>query len=219
VTPITDDQLAARGAAIVRLASARVEPPLVLRERIEADRARPRPRPFALPAALTAGAAAIVIALVVSIGGEPSLDDAAALSSRAPTAPAAPPVDPKAPQLLAVSASGLPYPNWTKKFGWRATGARADELDGRATETVYYTNAEGTRIGYTIVSGDALDVPDGAARSTIEGTLVRDYVEGDRRIVAWERHGHTCVLAGPTRVKRQVMLNLAGWKGKGAVPF
>ncbi len=65
----------------------------------------------------------------------------------------------------------------------------------------------------------ALDVPDDAARSTVEGTLVRDYVDGGRRVVTWERDGHTCVLTGPTRVKRQVMLDLAGWKGKGAVPF
>jgi hypothetical protein len=220
VTPITNDELATRGAAIVRSVS--VEPPLALRERIEAQRAQPVVRSrllrWRLAGAVAAGAAALAVAIAVVGGGDPSLDEAAALSSRAATGPA-PAVDRDAPQLLEVSHDGLAYPNWTAKFAWRQAGERSDSLEGRSTRTVYYTNKKGATIGYTIVSGDALDVPSDAATSTVEGTVLRDYVDDGRRIVTWEREGHTCVLAGPASVDRQVMLDLAGWKGKGAVPF
>jgi hypothetical protein len=221
VTPITEDELAARGAAIVR--SVRVEPPLDLRERIEAQRAhsvaRGRRLRWRFAGAIAAGAAALVVALaVVGDGSDPSVDEAAALSSQAPTGPA-PALDRSTPQLLAVSHEGLPYPNWTPKFAWRHTGQRGDSVDGRAAHTVYYTNKKGARIGYTIVSGDALSVPADATTSTVEGTVIRDYVSDGRRIVTWERDGRTCVLAGPASVDRQVMLDLAGWKGKGAVRF
>ena len=137
---------------------------------------------------------------------------------RTPTLRPAPAVDRSTPQLLEVSHDGLPYPNWTPKFAWRHTGQRSDSVGGRSAHTVYYTNKRGARIGYTIVSGDALEVPSDAATSTVEGTLIRDYVDDGRRVVTWERDGRTCVLAGPATVDRRVMLDLAGWKGKGSVP-
>jgi hypothetical protein len=36
--------------------------------------------------------------------------------------------------------------------------------------------------------------------------------------VTWERHGRTCVLSG-AGVAATKLLDLAGWKGLGAVPF
>src|ERR671915_606487 len=63
------------------------------------------------------------------------------------------------PKLLDAEVEGVVFPSWDDKFGWRASGARDDELDGRDTETVFY-DKEGKRIAYTIVGGDALDPPD-----------------------------------------------------------
>jgi hypothetical protein len=37
-------------------------------------------------------------------------------------------------------------------------------------------------------------------------------------VVTWRRQGHTCVLSG-TGVDRDTLLELAAWKGQGAVSF
>lgn len=209
--PITEDDLAERGGAIVRAASACVEPPLELRERIEAERARAgaRQRRFALRLGVVTGVVAVLVGVVLEVGGgaDPSLDEAAALSLRAPTDPA-PSVDARRPQLLAARHAGVAYPNWGPKFGWRAVGVRRDSVDGRDAATVYYRNSKGAVAGYTIVAGEPLD-----------GTGGRDYVAGDRRVVTFERGGHTCVVTAPLTVKRDVLLDLARWSGKGAVRF
>ena len=42
--------------------------------------------------------------------------------------------------------------------------------------------------------------------------------EDGRTVVTWERGGHTCVLSAEG-VPADELLELAGWKGKGAVPF
>ena len=42
--------------------------------------------------------------------------------------------------------------------------------------------------------------------------------DGDRTVVTWLRDGHTCVLSG-SGVPRRTMLELAAWKGDGAVAF
>ena len=41
---------------------------------------------------------------------------------------------------------------------------------------------------------------------------------GGRTVVTWERNGHTCVLSS-TDVPRDTLLDLAGWHGKGELPF
>jgi hypothetical protein len=50
---------------------------------------------------------------------------------------------------------------------------------------------------------------------------VQFYVVEDkgRRVVTWERDGHTCVLSAPLAVPEQKLLDLAAWKGDGKVPF
>ena len=179
-----------------------------------------RRRRFVLVAEAAAAMAAVaVIALALSSGGPgaPTVAQAAALGTR-PAAFSAPPVEASQPTLLAESAAGQPDPNWRGKFGWRASGRRVDRIDGRRAETVFYAKNR-YRIGYTIVSGEKLAWPAGVTRSVREGTLLRDKVSGGRRVVTWLRGGHTCVLSGPAEVKRDVMLNLAAWKGKGSVPF
>jgi hypothetical protein len=195
VTPITDEQLAARGAAIVRAASSGVEPPLALREWLEAERTRARPRirrrRLVLPGALAGAAAALVIALVLAVGGgasDPSLDDAAALAARPPTT-----------SEPAVEHAGIVFPDWSLEFGWRSAGQRTDEVGGRSAQTAVYAK-DGNRVAYTIVDGPPL-----------EGTGGRDYVEDGRRVVTFRRNGHTCVVSAPLAVNRDVLLKLAAW--------
>ena len=173
------------------------------------------PRGLAGGAALAALIAAVV--LVVSGTSAPSVAEAAKLGQGRPTAPA-PAAQPGRPKLLAADVSGVPFPNWVAKFGWRATGRRVDHAGGRREVTVFYSKA-GKRLAYTIVSGNALKTPAGGVPAIREGTRLLSFAGlAGRPAVVWLRQGHTCVLSG-VGVPRSTMLKLAGWKGQGVVPF
>jgi hypothetical protein len=213
-----------RVAATIRGASAEVRAPAELRQRVEGLREGPaapaKRRPWWLRFPAVAGAAAVaaaVLAIVVLSGGEPTVDDAAALAQLSAAEPA-PAAQPDQPALLAASFEGLSYPNWQREFGWRAVGERSGELDGRDAHTVYYENADGARIGYTIVAGDELDEPAGAKRSVVDGVELAAFESDGANGVTWLRDGHSCVLAGEG-VERSTLLELAAWKGDGAVTF
>jgi hypothetical protein len=207
-----------RAMTLIRGAAAEVRAPLALRERLEADRARlARPRArrrwFSIATA-GAAAAAVLIAVVLAGPGGPTLDEAAAFGAQPPTGPA-PAAEGK---LLAAEQDGVAFPEWGAKFGWKATGTRSGEVDGREATTVYYEK-EGKTLAYTIVGGDALDGPDDAKTVRAEGTPVQLFRTDDGRPAAtWEREDHTCVLAG-TGVPDAKLAELAGWKGLGAVGF
>jgi hypothetical protein len=209
-----------RAVSLVRQATGSVAAPARLRARIEAQRqARRRSRPaFVLGTGLaTAAALALVLLLVLPGGaGGPSIAAAAELATRAAAGPAPPPQTGE-PKLLAREVGGVPFPNWHGKFAWRASGERADTVGGRRTATVFYEK-QGRRLGYTIVDGAALKVPAGAASVTREGTVLHTFRADGRLVVTWQRGGRTCILVGPG-VPRDVLLKLAAWKGKGAVPF
>ena len=192
MTALTDDELAARGAAIVRSVS--VEPPLALRERIEASRgaAALRQRRFRLRLGLASGVAAVALAVVLALGGggsSPSLESVTALAERPPTS-----------SEPAFEHASVAFPDWSLEFGWRTAGQRTDELDGRSAKTAVYEKG-GTRIAYTIVDGPVLN-----------GTGGSDYVGRGRRVVTFEKNGHTCVVSAPVAVKRDVLLKLANWQ-------
>jgi hypothetical protein len=207
--------------AVAALHALELRAPLQLRERIEAERRRAqkpaRRRRLTLGGALagaTAAAALLVVLLLPGGAGGPSVVEAAELGTRPPTEPAP---EPGRPKLLDASAFGLPFPDWAEKFGWEPSGRRVDEIDGRRAVTVFYEK-EGREIAYTIVSGDALTAPEPSAAARREGTPLR-YVKLDgRTLVTWERGGRTCILSG-SDVAATTLLNLAGWKGLGAVPF
>ena len=207
--------------AVAALRSVEIKAPPRLRQRIEAERERARGparrRRLTLGGALagaTAAAALLVVLLLPSGAGGPSVVEAAALGTRPPTAPAP---QPGRPKLLDASAFGLPFPDWAEKFGWEPSGRRVDELDGRRAVTVFYEK-DGREIAYTIVSGEALPVPVPSAAARREGTPLRYVAQDGRTIVTWERNGRTCVLSGAD-VAATKLLDLAGWKGLGAVPF
>lgn len=166
-------------------------------------------------AGLAAGAVAATLAVVMLIGGGPGIEDVAAAAVRPPTEQVAP--VPATSKLLKERVADVRFPNYFGKFGWKAVGTRTDEIQGRATRTVFYEK-DGRRIAYTVVSGAALEQPDAADRATVEGTVVRALRAEGREVVTWRRRGHTCVLSAKD-VPRSELIALAGWKGKGEVAF
>jgi len=218
-SPELAEQLEKQRRAVAALRTVDVRAPAWLRARVEPERKRRR-SPVSLPLAggLAAGAAfALTLALVLPGGaGGPTVVEAAELAER-PSAAAAPRPDPEQPKVLNARAAGLAFPAWAEEFGWRATGRRVDELDGRRAVTVFYEKG-GRRIGYTIVSGEAIDPPDEARRAVREGTVLHGLSAEGRVIVTWLRNGVTCVLSG-SGVDANTLLDLAAWKGKGAVQF
>jgi hypothetical protein len=208
-------------AAVDAVRALDVLAPASLRARLEAD-ARPRRSPrrgriLALSGGLAA-AAAVALALLVLPAGDsgPSVTEVAQLYDRGASSPAPPP-DPGEPNLLDASVEGVPFPDYRAKFGWSAEGARDDDVEGRDSRTVFYDN-RGRRMAYTIVGGEALDWPSDARRTTRDGVELRSLTRGDTTVVTWRRNGRTCVLSA-SDVPRDELLELAAWKGKGAVTF
>jgi hypothetical protein len=205
------------GEAALRALGAELETPTRLRARIEAERDRPRHR-LGWPAlgAVAAGLAAVAIAVVVLPANDPTVTDTVELAAL-PAAEPAPEVEAGQPALLAANVEGVAFPNWESEFGWRATGSRSDELDGRATQTVVYEK-RGSQVTYTIVAGEALDPPADAPVTTIDEVEFTTVNAGDLPGVTWLRDGHTCLLVGEG-VDEETLVELAAWRGDGAVAF
>ena len=189
--------------------------PAALRARIEASRPPRRTvarRRLAYAGGAAAALAAVALALVLALPGRtpgaPSVSEAAALAARGP-AENAPAPDPAHPGTqLSQNVGDVYFPNWAYVFGWRAVGARTDELAGRKAVTVSY-QWKNQRIAYTIVAAPALPQP--AARRTWQnGTELRTLTDNGRLIVTWRESGDTCVLsaAGITAAELQ---KLAAW--------
>jgi len=208
------------GAAALRGLDLRA--PASLRTRLAAAAGTParrgRRRRFTFAGALAgaAAAAALAAALILPIGSEnPTVPDAAQLAERPATGDVA--VDQANPKLLAANVEGVPFPNWSKEFGWRAVGIRSDGLGDRQTRTVLYEHG-GKRIAYTIVSGKGIAAPSDASTTRRNGVNLHAFADRGRRVVTWWRNGRTCVLSA-SGVGDRELLKLASWKGDGAVPF
>jgi hypothetical protein len=183
-----------RAVAMIRGASQEVHASLPLRESLERERDRHarglhRRRGRWLTLAL-AGAAVAAVAVVIAASGAPTVEDAAAFSGRPPSA-AAPAV---AGEQLRLGQDGIAFPAWTEE-GWRATGSHRGEIGGRAATTVYYVK-DGREVAYTIVGGEALDLPRRGVDLDAAGTPVRLFDLEGRTVAAWRKDGHTCVLSG-----------------------
>jgi hypothetical protein len=204
--------------------------PPALRWRIEAelsrDRERRESRSPLLRRLAPAGAIAVAmaaLALVLSTlfgGGEnPSVYDVHGLNAAGPEAPA-PPTAPGAKHELAAQVEGVSFPKLDLRpgFDWRAVGQRTDQVDGRATRTVFYEH-EGHVVGYTIVSGKPLGIPANAeprSRNGVDVGLLRDQHGHD--IAVFERGGKTCVISGHVE-HRSSLVRLATWSGHGEISF
>jgi hypothetical protein len=159
----------------------------------------------------------VAVVVVTGGGGAPSVLATASLAAKGPVLPA-PAEDEANKALLKSSIEGVPFPYWGE-LKWESTGARDDKIEGRDARTVYYANPKGVRAAYTILGGDAIDPPSDAAKRTDKGVQLYVVEDKGRRVVTWERNGHTCVLSAPLAVPEQKLLDLAAWQGKGKVPF
>jgi hypothetical protein len=215
--------LAEQVAAVEAVRAVEVEAPARLRARVDAERAPrtrpPRPARLALAGGFAAAVAVAILALVTGLpegAGGPSVAQAAVLAAR-PAAGPAPDRLADHPALLAADVEGVAFPSWDDEFAWRAGGRRDDRLKGRDTTTVFYVK-DGKRIGYTIVGGDALPVPEGARPARRGDVRLHVFEQGERTIVTWQRRGRTCVLSA-VGVPAETLLKLAAWNGKGSVGF
>ncbi len=221
IPPPNDSETAAQRATATLVSSIDVPAPAALRRRVrEMTDAAPRrsrrvSRPLALAGALV-GAAVVVVALILALGGgssgsAPTVQQASTLAQRPATQSA--PAESSVPGRLAISAAGIPYPYWGRRFGWEAVGARTDSVGGRMVTTVFYSSHAGAtgsrRIAYSIVAGTPLAIPTVGRAAVSRGTRYRVLSSGTAAVVTWRRAGHTCILVG-SGVSAHTLLTLAG---------
>jgi anti-sigma factor RsiW len=199
--------------------------PAALRARLELLREPHRRRRVArptLPQILPVGAlaaAAVVAALVVTLGGgvsAPTVAQAAVLATRPAVAPA-PAQQSHTPILSGLRAAGLPFPYWADRFGFRAVGLRRDRFDGRPAVTVFYKSGN-QRVAYSIVSGAPLRFGAPTHGATRNGTVVWTLDAHGMRVASWLRRGHSCVLAS-RNVPSSLLISLASWRADGRIPY
>jgi hypothetical protein len=193
--------------------------PLALRLRRRALASTPgRRRSGLFGLGLTGALGALVWSLAALGGGQAALTvaDAATLAARPATAIVPEPPDDSA-MLPRLRAAGLPFPYWEDRFGWKATGVRDDDVDGRTLTTVFY-RSRGRRIAYTIVSGTRLPAAPGADTVKRGGIVLHASTHNRRIIVTWLRRGQTCVLSG-VDVPMSTLVRLAVWRSHGALPY
>ncbi len=212
--------LAREGKALISAAMVDVRAPQSLREAIERDRERAAARARAplwrrhrlgLASAGVAAAALAAVVITLETGGntaEPSLTRVYAAARLEPTKAAPGPAG-RAPPVLDARVGSLVFPDWRERFGWRAVGRRDDTLSGRHVTTVFYRNPKGARLGYAVVSGDALGGDPPGRQVTRKGKTYHVARVGERTIVTWKQQGHTCVIAASSRVPRERLVDLA----------
>jgi len=210
----------ARAVSLMRQLDAEQAPP-ELHESVRsllaaAPSSEPRPRrswrlaPVAAVAVVVVALAAVLLSSGSSSG--PSVKQAALLALREPTQPS-PAESPDRRAVLQRQVDGISFPYWHHDLGWSTSGARSDSYAGHSATTVFYTGSgpsgETARVGYTILSGDALPLPNAPA---VEHRGVRYYVLSNdgATVVTWRRNGHTCILAA-RGVPPRTLLHLAAW--------
>lgn len=190
-----------------------------VRERVGGRRTS-RPRRRLVPGLALGGAAAAVLAVVLTLvltGGPagPTVADAARLASQPPTGPAPSRVDGSKAKLDA-RVENVVFPDFGPTYGWHAVGVRHDQVEGRDAKVVYYEKG-GERIGYVITAGSALPQPSGGKTVKRWGVPFDKLSVGGRPAVTWERLGHTCVLTGASSPKE--LVKLASWRGGGTLQY
>jgi hypothetical protein len=164
--------------------------------------------------ALAVLAAGLALLLGLPGGGSTpfSLRQASALTL-GPAKFAAPMEDPRHPDRLARNVDGVAFPYWEDSIGWRSTGARVDRLDGRSVTTVFYTDRHGQRVGYAIIAGSPAPRVGGGKLIWRRGVAYRLTSGDGAQVIAWDRDGHLCVIAG-RGVSGSALLRLASDDGR-----
>ena len=178
------------------------------RESFGVRRGRARRAPRLALAGVLAAAAAVVAAVVLSGGpGAPTVADAARLAAESPTGPAPLAVG-SAGTRLAIAVEGVPFPDLSRAYGWRALGVRRGRIDGREATVVFYGKGS-RRLAYAIVAGAGLARPSGGRTEVRRAVPYQALRLNGRLAVTWRRTGHTCVLIGDA--SRAELLKLASW--------
>lgn len=220
--PLSDEELALakRGEALISAAVSETQAPQSLRESIERERQRAqtaRPSSFwwrharALAGAAVAALAVAVALVAIQTGGgtsEPSLAAVAGVAQLEATAPAPAPGGGD-PPVLDARVEPISFPDWEKSFGWMAVGSRQDELEGRVVRTVFYRNAKGSRLGYSIVAGEPLAESPPGDPVQREGHTYHVARRGDHTQVTWTQEGHTCVFVASAAVPDAKLVEIA----------
>jgi hypothetical protein len=158
-----------------------------------------RPRTLLAGGGIVAVLVAVVLVLALPGGAaQPSVHEVAGVALSQATAPA--PGEGADARHLDASVESVSFPDWSgwtrgPGGGWRATGARSDDVGDRAVHTVFYANGEGQRIGYSIADGEKLPVGDGRW-AKYDGRPMWIYDVDGQTAVMWYRDGLTCVVAG-----------------------
>jgi hypothetical protein len=180
----------------------------------------PAPRPARsaarrlVPVGALLAAGALIVALVLASSGSstPTVRQAALLALRPATLPS-PAESRQRRGVLVRSVDGIPFPYWKHVLGWRTSGARTDQIAGRTATTVFYTPTAPAggpaRVGYTILAGDALPLPN-APIITRRGVHFRVLTDEGATVLTWRRSGHTCILAA-RGVPAATLAHLASW--------
>ena len=181
--------------------------------------ARGARRRFLFGGALAA-AAAVALALIARaagrISGGPSVADAAALAKKPPTQPA-PAACPGTPQLLRAEVDDVPFPNYAAKFGWTAVRrARGRSLRPRRDHRLLREGRPRDRLHDRVrrLARPAADARvDHARRRRVPHASA---TTAERRHVGARRPHVRAVRRGCAAAE---LLELADWRGKGAIPF
>jgi hypothetical protein len=221
-TPLTDEELALakKGEALIAAAVADTQAPQSLRESIERDRERVRAAPKvpfwrrnwrALTATATATAALAIAGVAIQGGSEnaaSTLADVQAAARLEATRPA-PASKGGDPPVLAARVGAISFPDWQKSFGWRAVGAREDEISGRTVKTVFYRNPDGAQLGYSVVAGAPLREHPPGREVTRAGNAYHVARAGAHTLVTWTQQGHTCTIVASSAVPEARLVDLA----------
>jgi hypothetical protein len=138
-----------------------------------------------------------------------------------PTEPAPKPVE-GMPGVLDRAVETVSFPD-LGRFGWRATGARTDDVAGRSAVTVYYSH-DSRRLRYTIVSGagDVENATTMTSETVTSGGRTTNFVTGGPAMtLVFKRAGRTVVLTAPGAEPklRRTILRLAGYRAGGRLAF
>jgi hypothetical protein len=154
-------------------------------------------RRFWLPlvgaAAALVVAAAVVVYFVTRTPPNPNTTAAAKLVLKPSTGHPPAVAD---PQYLALSYSGVKFPNYTSMHAV-ATGQLSNKIDGRDAMTVFYRFDRGPRFSYTVFSGPAGRPPAGAHVRVVYfgGVGLKTYHAHGLNVVTVARQGRTTVTA------------------------